>query len=110
VGPASFKLRFCERYRCSEAHFERCAFKKLLYPRAKLIAPLLLLVAPKLFAVDLEFIRNLAEAADSETAANHAVGFQYVNHHRRSLLRTKLRLRVSGQRATKLADELFKGA
>src|SRR5262245_32897651 len=102
-----FKIRFCERFKCSPAEYEQRAFRKLLYPHAKLIASLIRLVSPGFFAEDFKFIRFLGDASGFRDASVDVLNFGDVNLGNPKLLRTGLKLRISGRKATRLAKILF---
>ncbi len=65
---------------------------------------------PNFLAGDLRFIRYLGEATDLHEAKATAADFQDSNAARRNFLRTRLRIRVSGWKATQLAHRLFTDA
>ena len=104
---AHFADLFCSRFRCTAAAYERRAFRELLYPHARLIAPVLRAIHPTWFAEDLKFIRDLGEATDRRDALSCAATFQSVNASKKSLLRAWLKIRVSGFQASLLAQRLF---
>ncbi len=62
---------------------------------------------PEFFAEDLRFIRYLGAATDLREASVDALNFQEANRGYPGFWRTGLKLRVSGRKATKLAQQLF---
>ena len=110
MEPLSFQRRFCERFGCLSNQYENRAFRELLYGHAKLIAPIVRGVRPDFFAEDLEFIRDLGQATDLREANASALCFQDANRARPSLWRRRLRIRVSGGKAVRLAGKLFSEA
>lgn len=104
-----FAELFCARFNCTRPAYERRAFRELLYGHAKPIAMLLWLLKPSFFAEDLRFIRQLGDATDLRDALSCAATFQDANAARKSLLRSWLKIRVSGFKASLLAYGLFRG-
>jgi hypothetical protein len=101
---------FCQRFNCPLSEYEERAFKKCLYWRARLLAPLVRRLDPEFFAADRRFIRYLGAATDLREANVDALNFQSSNRAHPSLWRTGLKIRVSGRKATMLAQQLFGGA
>lgn len=62
---------------------------------------------PRLFADDLKFIRDLGDATDLTEAKASVEEFQDINFARRGFLRRRLKIRVSGRKAMRLARELL---
>ena len=102
-----FRVLFCERFDCPPAEFENRAFRELLYWHAKPLAPLIHKLNPEFFEEDFKFIQYLGDASCRREAKANAADFKDANHARRNFLRTGLRIRVSGMKATKLAHRLF---
>ena len=107
MGNREFKALFCERFGYPPSEYERRAFSKCLYGRAKLIAPVLLRLKPDFFAEDFNFIRCMGESTDVREVGADLLNFQDVNRGHRSFLRTGLKIRVSGRKARRLAQQLF---
>jgi hypothetical protein len=105
----SLRHLFCAQYDCQPEEYEIRAFRELLYGHAKLIAIPVSKLRPALFEKDFRFIRDLGEAMDLREAKVAAASFQDANGGRPNVLRNKLKLRVSGMKATKLAHRLFSG-
>jgi hypothetical protein len=107
----SFQAHFCEHFACAPDDFEERAFRALLYGHVRLVAIILFKLKRGLFARDLKFIRYLEQAEDLREALACAADFQDANLAKRNPSRNVLKTRVSGWKATKLAEELFaKGA
>lgn len=104
---ARFKDLFCRRYGCEVEHFERRAFRRLLYGHAKLIAPVLRLIHPRMFAEDFKFISYLGDSEGFRDASVDVLNFNDVNRGNPGLVRGTLRIRVSGRKATRMAKQLF---
>ena len=102
-----FRDLFCARFLCPADEYEDRAFGELLYGHAKVIAPSLHKLMPALFGCDFRFIRELGEAVDLREANISAAGFQDANWASHNFFRTRLRIRVSGRKASELARELF---
>ena len=102
-----FQTTFCSRFNCSPAEYEAKAFKECLYWHARLLAPVLQKLKPDFFAEDFKFVRNLSVATTWREAREDVLDFRQVNARRGSFLRTALRIRVSGRKASRLAQQLF---
>ena len=105
-----FNALFCDRFHCPTASYEERAFRKCLYWHARLLAAGFRKVRPDFFAEDLKFIRNLGAATGLREAGAEAQDFHQANRARPSFFRTSLRIRVSGRKATRLAEVLFSEA
>jgi hypothetical protein len=110
VTSQQFQAVFCQHFNCPLSGYEQRAFRELLYSHARLVAPVLATLRPDFFAEDFRFIRYLGEATDLREAKASAAEFQDSNAARRGFLRTRLRIRVSGWKATQLAHRLFTDA
>lgn len=106
----SLQQLFCKRLGCSPNDYEKRAFQLLLYGHAKIIAPALRRLRPGFFAEDFRFIRAFGTATDLREANASAADFQDCNAARRSFWRSRLKIRVSGLKATNLAHELLEQA
>ena len=98
---------FCARYSCSSSDFSVRAFRICCYWRARLIAPLLSLFSPDFFQPDFEFIRQLGMASNMQDVKAASSAFEDANRWPRTFLRTRLKLRVSGQKGIRLATGLL---
>jgi hypothetical protein len=103
----SFQSLFCERFGCLSNQYENRAFYELLYGHAKIVAAALRRLKPDFFAEDLKFIRYLGQATDLREANASTADFQDSNAARRNFGRSRLKIRVSGRKATELAHQLF---
>ena len=106
----SLKSLFCTKFGCSAAEYEKRAFRKCLYWHARLLAPLLRNIKPHFFLEDFKFIRYLGESEGVRDATADVKNYNDVNRGSRSLLRTGLKIRVSGRKAHRLVHELFSGS
>ena len=103
----SFQDLFCERFRCPPSDFERRVFAKTLYWHAKPLALLLKVFFPNFFTEDLKFLRHLGQSMDLTDSRVDVQNYHDANRGHPGLLRTELRIRVSGGKAYRLACELF---
>jgi hypothetical protein len=100
---------FCERFGCSEEEYVQRAFKRCLFWHARLLAPALMLLQPSVFEYDLKFIRFLGACTDWQEAKTDVNNFHVLNDGKPHFLREALRLRVSGRKASRMAQQLFAG-
>jgi hypothetical protein len=98
---------FCERFGCDESEYSQRALEMCLYPQARWLAPLLRKLRPDFFATDLQFLNYLAETPNMREAQVEVSNYSQRNQLLHSVLRQKLRLRVSGRRAARLAAQTF---
>ena len=102
-----FQELFCEHFGCSSAQYEKRALNLLLYSHARILAPLVRVFKPGLFAPDLKFIRRLGQAHDMREATHDLLDFKDASGGRSDPWRGILRLRVSGRKAGRVARELL---
>jgi hypothetical protein len=81
--------------------------RECLYPRARVVAPLVRRLWPDFFEEDLTFIRYLGTAKGLGEAQAESRTFQDENQVAGGFLRVRLKMRVSGRKATRLALEVF---
>jgi hypothetical protein len=105
VARRSFKSRFSERFGCPDSEYEERAFKKCLYLHARCVTPVLLLLRPDYFAEDFDFVPYLGETTGWREANSEVLTFQDSNRAR-GFLRTTLRIRASGRKASALTGKL----
>jgi len=103
----SFERLFCERFGCLSTQYENRVFRELLYGRAKIVAPVLRGLKSNCFAEDLKFIRYLGQATDLQEANACIADFQDSNNVSRNFWRSRVKIRMSGRKATELARQLF---
>ena len=101
------KSLFCERFDCPPSNFESRALRKCRYFHARLIAPLLGLLAPGLRERDLVFIDYFGKAKSRQEATAEIADLHYIDRAEPLFARRTLRLRISIRKARKLADVLF---
>jgi hypothetical protein len=103
----TFQSLFCERFQCAPAEFAERAFQETLYPHARFITALARKLWPAAFAEDFKFLGYLGQATSLVEVAAEVDNFRDLNRTRGDTLRTVLKMRVSGRRASRLAQELF---
>lgn len=108
--PQQFRSLFCCRFGCPDSEYERRAFRRCLYWHARLLGPLARWLNPDFFVEDRRFIRYLGDATDLREASVDALNFQATNAAHPRFWRTGCKIRVSGRKASRLAQELFSGA
>ena len=109
-SPATRDLKslFCERFKCPPSEYERLALRECLYVHARIIAPLLCWLNPRFFERDRVFIEEFGKAENWLVMMEEVAAFRYQDaFDEPRFTRKTLRLRVSGQKATMLADKLF---
>ena len=108
-SPSTRDLRslFCERFKCPASEFEKRALRKCLYLHAGIIAPLLRWLNLGCFERDLVFIDYFGKAKNWQEVTAEVAALHYQDRTKPRFARNELRLRVSGQKANKLAAKLF---
>ncbi len=102
-----FRFLFCRHFGCPETEFERRAFKRCLYAQARVLAPLLAFISPHFFDRDHAFIKSLGTTTRVSHVDRLASHFRDKVGHDADFLFKVLRIRVSGSKAIRLADQLF---
>ena len=110
MASPELRVLFCQRFGCPSSEYEERAFRECLYLHARLLAPLLRWCTPELFSEDFKFIRYLGEATNAREVKANAADFQDANLAHRSFWRTRLKIRVSGRKAGRLAQRLLAGS
>jgi len=105
VTTSEFQILFCQRFGCPLGEYQERAFRQCLYWHAKPLAPVLRKLNPNFFAEDFKFIRYLGDANGMREARANAADFR--DGVKRSFLRNTMKIRVSGRKATRLAETLF---
>jgi hypothetical protein len=107
---SSFRERFCERYHCEPSAFEERAFFKCVPLRVWPLAKILFRRDPGIFKEDLEFMRELGGIRDPLIFKSELNRYHGRNVRERGFIRGFLGVRVSGKRAIKLKNRLFRAA
>jgi hypothetical protein len=110
VPMQQFQTLFCNRFHCPNGEYEQRALRRCLYWHARLLEPLLRSLKPRFFEKDLNFIQYLGAATDWEEARTDINNFYLFNEGHPDFLRSRLRLRVSGRKASRLARQLLTSA
>ena len=105
-----FLVLFSREFECPISEYEQRAFRELLYWHARPVAGLVRKIRPGFFADDFNFIRCLGETTSLREVKATAAEFRDATVARHNFWRTRLKIRVSGRIATRLAHELFSKA
>ena len=103
----NFRETFLKKHECPPESYESRVFWRCLYRHALPLAGLIYLFDRDFFAVDFQTIRQLGLARSPDEFRQEVDAFAYVNRRHAGTLRTRLRIRVSGQRLMSLLTELF---
>jgi len=106
---ATFRERFCERFKCAPAKFEEAVFFRCLNRHAWLFARLLFRRDRSIFREDLDFIHELGGIRDPLIFKNEVNRYHGRNVRERGWIRGAFGIRVSGKRVMKLKNRLFRG-
>jgi CheY-like chemotaxis protein len=106
LGDKTFAELFCARFGVKPENFSKAVLRRTLYPRARLVAPLLRLFFRDYFEADHDFIAGTGRLRDLGQMAAEIRHYQrhMLNH---GYLRQGLRLRVSAFRMTRLVNEIM---
>ena len=97
---------FHDRYSVPVMNYEEQAFRRCLYPHVRPVAPILMKVCPRFFAVDHELIGAVGRVSQLDEVEAEIDAFR-THPRQHALLRRMFKIRVSTQRVEKLAKELF---
>ena len=78
-----------------------------MYWHARLLAPVVRRLNPDIFTEDFKFIRYLGESTGLRETSADLMNFRDANLGKPSFWRTGLKIRVSGRKASRLAQQLF---
>jgi hypothetical protein len=101
-----FKTLYCKYSNCPPTEFEDRTFRACLYGRAKLMEPVIRLVRSRFFAEDYSFIEALGGAKNLQDVRVALSNFRDAEQMG-GFFRRRLKLRVSGRKAARLAQGLF---
>jgi hypothetical protein len=99
---ATFSKIYCQRHRCDRARFVTRVFRQSLYPHARLIAPVILLLHRDFFSADRALILGVADATTMQRIREEVRDY-YSDSSNRGWLRHAVCIRVSGQRLKNIA-------
>lgn len=105
-----FKSLFCEKFRFPPAEYDERAFQKCLYWHARFLAPVIRKISRDFFLEDFKFIRYLGDSVGVRDAMVDIRNYSDVNRRNGEFIRTGLKIRVSGQKASRLVHYLFQEA
>lgn len=105
--PSKFKIAFCSRFACSEADYVRRVLGRCLYRRAFFVRPVLRVLRPDFFQVDLDTIERVGDAENWGAFRAELAAFSSENRMRSGFFRNRFKIRISGNRLSQLAEELF---
>ena len=100
-------MLLCQRFNCPASEYEELVFRKCLYWHARLLAPVVRRLKPDFFAEDFKFIGYLGASTDMREVSADLMNFRDANLGRPRFWRTALKIRVSGRKASRLAQQLF---
>lgn len=106
MSASNFRERFCAQRHCPKDQFVQRAFWRTLYPHARLVAPVILLLRPGFFEADRSLIESAGEATDMRRIREDVRDF-FWDSNNRGWLRRRLNIRVSGQKLRNLAHEFL---
>lgn len=98
----TFREIYCEKHQCSPEQFGRRIFWRCLYPHARPLAPLFLLLNYEYFAADRALISCVADAVTMKRVRDEVRDYFWDSNNRGWLRRT-VNIRLSGQRLKNLA-------
>jgi hypothetical protein len=107
VAKQNFQLLVCQKFGCPPSEYEEKVFRKCLYWHARLLAPVVRRVTPDFFMEDFKFIRYLGDSTGLREINADLMNYRDANLGNPSFWRTGLKIRVSGRKASKLAQLLF---
>jgi hypothetical protein len=107
VASQKFQLLVCQRFDCPTSAYEERVFRECLYWHARLLAPVLRKLKPDFFAEDFKFIGYLGASAGLREVIADLMNFRDANLGEPRFWRTALKIRVSGRKASRLAQQPF---
>lgn len=105
--PTTFQEAFCRTFKCQPADYEKRALRRLLYRRARLLGPVVWALTPRLRRLDIEVVQAIGLSRNWGQLRADLGTYSSNSRMSRSFLRNRLKLRISGRRALKLAERLF---
>jgi len=107
VARQTFQFLFCQQFNCPISEYEDRAFRECLYWHARWLAPVVRRLKPDFFVEDCKFIRYLGASTDLRDTNADLMNFRDANLGPPDFWRTTLKIRVSGRKARRLAQQLF---
>ena len=93
-----FKSLYCAIYQCSPETFSRRLFWRCLHRRALPFAKFLMLIRPRFFRLDLEFLEEAGNAESFEELVRAINGFRQDCQTTPRFIHDDLSIRISGTR------------
>jgi hypothetical protein len=106
-SPYNFKTAFCARFEYQQEHFEKRVFWNAVHPEIKIVAFLIRCFRPSFFRSDLDCIRSIAAAETKEEVRAIVRSLRFDPNFNRGFLRGFLRVRISGRRLTRIANNVL---
>jgi hypothetical protein len=103
----NFQSLVCQRFKCAPSEYEETAFRECLYWHARLLAPVVRRLSPDFFTEDFKFIGYLGASTGLREIRADMMNFRDANLGQPSFWRITLKIRVSGRKANRLAQQLF---
>jgi hypothetical protein len=104
--PRTFGELFCERYHLPPASYVHEMLRRTLYPRARMVAPVIRYFSPGYFDADHEFVRGVGLIRRADDLGGEVTNF-HLHIRNRGFLRRILKIRVSCQRVSRLVGEVL---
>jgi hypothetical protein len=106
LPPRTFGEIFCERHNLPPESYIPEMLQRTLYPRARMVAPVIRLFAPGFFDADRDFVRAVGLIRRMEDLGDEVTEF-HLHPRNRGFLRRALKIRVSCQRMSGVVGEVL---
>ncbi len=103
----SFREAYCQQAGCRDSDYPTRLFRQILYRHALLVASGLRLIKPEHFAIDEELVEMAGNARNWDEFNQAIESHAFSNKLRGGFMRRQLRLRVSGQRLSRIVARLM---
>jgi hypothetical protein len=104
--PRTFGEIFCEQYHLPPESYIPGMLQRTLYPRARMVAPVIRLFAPGFFDADRDFVRGVGLIRRIEDLGDQVTEF-HLHPGNRGFLRRVFKIRVSCQRMSRVVGEVL---
>ena len=102
----TFAELFCERYHLPSETYARELLRRALYPRARVVAPVIRVFCPAYFDADVDFVRGVGLIRRAQDLGGEVTDF-HLHPRNCGFLRSALKIRVSCQRISRLVAEVM---
>lgn len=102
----TFRAIFCRQYRCSEKEFPSRFFIRTIHRRTLPAIVLIRWLWPNFFKADWELIEDIGAAEHISEVMQAINNFRDDCHREQRFFHDQLRLRISGQRVSRLVERL----